>query len=46
MGMRGGEKVEGYLRGEDFLGEGRLEKGREAVLENAESWGLLAYCSH
>lgn len=36
--MRGGEEVEGYLRGEDFLGKWRLEEGRKTFLENAESF--------
>lgn len=38
MGVRGGEEVEGYLRGEDFLGEWGLEEGWEAGLEGSESW--------
>jgi hypothetical protein len=50
MRVRGGEEVEGYLRGEDFLREGRLQQGGEAFLENAEScagalfsWVFLNY---
>lgn len=38
MGMRGGEEVEGYLRGENFLREGGLEESGEAFLEDAESF--------
>jgi hypothetical protein len=30
--------MEGDLRGENFLWEGRLEKGWEALLEDAEGW--------
>lgn len=36
--MRGGEEVEGYVRGEDFLGEGRDEECWKAGLKNSESW--------
>lgn len=36
--MRGGEEVELYLGGEDFLGEGSLEEGGEALLEDSEGW--------
>ncbi len=32
----GGEEVEGYVRGEDFGGEGGGEEGWEAGLEDAE----------
>lgn len=38
VGVCGGEEVQGYLGGEDFLGEGGLEEGREAGLEDSESW--------
>jgi hypothetical protein len=37
MGVCGGEEVKRYLRGEDFLREGRLQQGGETFLENAES---------
>lgn len=30
--------MKSYLRGEDFLGEGRLEEGWESFLEDAKSW--------
>jgi len=36
MGVCGGEKVEGYVGGEDFGGEGRSEEGGEAGLEGLE----------
>ena len=30
--------MEGYLRGEDFLGERELEKRWESFLEDAKGW--------
>ena len=42
--MGRGEEVEGYVGGEDLLGEGGLEEGGETVLEDAEGWGVLMSC--
>lgn len=36
--MRGGEEVEGYVRREDFGGEGRGEESGEAGLEGLKGW--------
>lgn len=44
MRVGGGEEVEGYLRGEDFLGEGRLEERWELGLEDSEGWLVLTEC--
>lgn len=38
VGVRGRKEVEFDLRGEDFWRERRGEEGREARLEEAESW--------
>ena len=41
VGMRGGEKMQGDVWGQDFLGEGRGEEGGEAVLEDLEGWRVI-----
>lgn len=43
VGVCGGEEMECYLGGEDFLGEGRLKECWETFLEDSESCGIISY---
>lgn len=38
VGVRGGEEVEGYVRGEDLRGKRGGEEGRETGLKDAYCW--------